>query len=51
MVAFHNSRCRCGGGKAGMVAFRTVTLVQMWCRYKFELVVTLREAAGSRFPQ
>ena len=24
-----------------MVAFRTVMLVQMWCRYKFEIVVTL----------
>ena len=34
-----------------MVAFRTVMLVQMWSRYKFEIVVTLREARGGRFPQ
>ena len=25
--------------EAGVVAFRTVTLVQMWCRYKFKIVV------------
>ena len=31
MVAFHN-RCKCGGGKAGVVAFRTVMVVQMWWR-------------------
>ena len=34
-----------------MVAFRTVMLVQMWRRYKFEIVVTLKEARDGRFPQ
>ena len=34
-----------------MVAFRTVMLVQMWGKEKFEIVVTLREARGGRFPQ
>ena len=43
MVAFHN-RCRCGGRKAGVVAFRTVMLVQMWRRYKVEIVVTLGQS-------
>ena len=34
-----------------MVAFRTVMMVQMSGRYKFEIVVTLREARDGRFPQ
>ena len=34
-----------------MVAFRTVMLVQMRRRDKFEIVVAMREARNGRFPQ
>ena len=35
--------------KQEMVAFHTVMLVQLWCRYKFEIVVTFGYIGGKHW--